>query len=76
MLNLSPAARHRRGQSGGDGGRTHPPPAGGGHADPAGGGRDAHRLRQRAAAHHPEGPGAALPAEALSSAAFFCFVLL
>lgn len=64
---LPTAARHYRGQSGGDGRRTHPAPAGGGHSDPAGGGRDAHRLRQqRAAAYHAARPGAALPAETLT----------
>lgn len=63
-----PAARLHRSEGGGDGGRTHSAPAGGGHSDPAGGGRDSHRLRQqRAAAHHPERPGAALPAETLTS---------
>lgn len=38
------AARYHGGEGGGDGRRTHPSPAGGGHPDSAGGGRDTHRL--------------------------------
>lgn len=62
-----PAAWYHRGEGGGDGRRTHPAPAGGGHTNSAGGGRDAHRLRQqRATAHHAARPGAPLPAETLT----------
>lgn len=61
------AAWNHRGESGGNGRRTHPAPTGRGHADSAGGGRDTHRLRQqRAIAHHTERPGAPLPPETLT----------
>lgn len=67
LSSLFSAARHHGGEGGGDGRRTHPAPAGGGHPDSAGGGRDAHRVRQqRAAAHLAAGPGAALPAQAVT----------